>query len=91
LQPESRIEFVIDIRWFFGAILVRNFSEGPSRALRVFARLKGQSLESVVRELIESEGAPYRKALLDEMRRIRALTPGMVPSLTSADYRDGLA
>jgi hypothetical protein len=44
----------------------------------------------VVRELIESEGAPDRNALLDEMRRIRALTSGMVPSLTSADYRDGL-
>jgi antitoxin FitA len=73
-----------------GQILVRNINEGALRALRTKAQLKGQSLESVVRELIESEGAPDRNALLDEMRRIRALTPGMVPSLTSAAYRDGL-
>jgi plasmid stability protein len=73
-----------------GQILVRNISEDALKALRTKAQLKGQSLERAVRELIEAEGAPDRDALLDEMRRIRAMTPGVVPSLASADYRDGL-
>ena len=73
-----------------GQILVRNISEDALKALRTKAQLNGQSLESVVRDLIEAEGAPNRNVLLEEMRRIRAMTPLMVPSLTSADYRDGL-
>ncbi len=73
-----------------GQILVRNINDEALRALRMKAQLKGQSLENVVRELIEAEGAPNRDTLLDEMRRIRAMTPGRVPSLASADYREGL-
>jgi hypothetical protein len=73
-----------------GQILVRNINEDALKALRTKAQLKGQSLESVVRELIEAEGAPNLNSHLDEMRRIRALTSGKVPSLKSADYRDGL-
>jgi plasmid stability protein len=84
-------DIIIDIRDVsMGQILVRNISEDALKTLRNKAQFKGQSLESVVRELIEAEGAPNRDALLDEMRRIRAMTPGIVPSLTSADYRDGL-
>ena len=73
-----------------GQILVRNIKEAALEALRNKAQLRGKSLESVVRELIEAEGAPDNIILADEMRRIRALTPGTVPSLTSADYREGL-
>ena len=73
-----------------GQILVRNINDDALKALRTKAQLKSQSLESVVRELIEAEGSPSREAVINEMRRIRAMTPGVVPSLTSADYRDGL-
>jgi plasmid stability protein len=73
-----------------GQILVRNINEDALKALRTKAQLKGQSLESVVRELIEAEGAPDRNSLLGAMRDIRAMTPGRVPSLASADYREGL-
>jgi plasmid stability protein len=73
-----------------GQILVRNINEDALKALRTKAQLKGQSLESVVRELIEAEGAPDRNGLLDAMRDIRAMTSGRVPSLASADYREGL-
>jgi plasmid stability protein len=74
-----------------GQILVRNINEEALRALRNKAQLSGKSLESVVRDLIEAEGVPSRVALLEEMWRIRAMTPGTVPSLTAADYREGLA
>jgi plasmid stability protein len=73
-----------------GQILIRNINEDALKALRTKAQLKGQSLESVVREVIEAAGIQNQKGLLDEMRRIRAMTPGFVPSLSSADYRDGL-
>ncbi len=73
-----------------GQILVRNISDEALNALRSKALSKGQSLESLVRELIELEGKPDKATLLAEMRRIRALTPGKVPSLTAAEYREGL-
>ena len=43
-----------------------------------------------MRELIENEGAPDRSTLLEEMRRIRAMTQGTVTSLSAVDYREGL-
>ncbi len=73
-----------------GQILVRNIKEAALAALRNKAQLTGKSLESVVRELIEAEGAPDANMVLEEMRRIRAMTTGVVPSLTAADYREGL-
>jgi antitoxin FitA len=73
-----------------GQILVRNIKDSALETLRARAVLKGSSLEAEVRQLIESEGAPDRAALVDEMRLIRAKTPGTVPSLTSAEYREGL-
>jgi plasmid stability protein len=70
------------------------FSSAPYdsalETLRARAVLKGSSLEAEVRRLIESEGAPDRAALVDEMRLIRAKTPGTVPSLKSTEYREGL-
>ena len=73
-----------------GQILIRNISDEALEALRTKARRAGKSLEGVVRELIEAEGAPDRAALLEEVRRIRERTPLRVPSLTSAEYREGL-
>jgi plasmid stability protein len=73
-----------------GQILVRNVNEEALKALRNKAQLSGKSLESVVRELIEAEGTPSRNAQLNEMRHIRAMTPGTVPSLTANDYREGM-
>jgi antitoxin FitA len=73
-----------------GQILVRNIKDSALETLRARALQRGSSLEAVVRQLIESEGAPDRDALVDEMRKIRAKTHGTVPSLTSAQYREGL-
>ena len=73
-----------------GQILVRNINDSALETLRARALLKGSSLEAEVRRLIESEGAPDRAALVEQMRLIRAKTPGIVPSLTSAEYREGL-
>lgn len=73
-----------------GQILVRNINDSALETLRARALQKGSSLEAEVRRLIESEGAPDRAALVEEMRLIRAKTSGTVPSLTSAQYREGL-
>jgi plasmid stability protein len=73
-----------------GQILVRNIKDSTLETLRARALKKGSSLEAEVRQLIENEGAPDRAALVDEMRKIRVKTPGTVPSLTSAQYREGL-
>jgi plasmid stability protein len=91
LQWSDERDITCDItEVLLGQILVRNINEEALKALRNKAQLSGKSLESVVRELIEAEGAPNRKAMLDEMRHIRAMTPGTVPSLTAADYREGM-
>jgi plasmid stability protein len=73
-----------------GQILVRNINDSALETLRTRALQKGSSLEAEVRQLIENEGAPDRAALVEEMRLIRAKTPGTVPSLSSAQYREGL-
>ena len=73
-----------------GQILIRNINDEALAVLRSKAQSRGKSLESVVRELIENEGAPDRATLLEEMRRIRGMTQGIVPSLSAAEYREGL-
>lgn len=73
-----------------GQILIRNINDEALTTLRSKAQSQGKSLESVVRELIENEGAPDRTTLLEEMRRIRAMTQGTIPSLSAAEYREGL-
>ncbi len=73
-----------------GQILIRNINDEALTALRAQAQSRGKSLESVVRELIENEGAPDRATLLEEMRRIRGMTQGTAPSLSAAEYREGL-
>lgn len=73
-----------------GQILIRNINDEALSTLRTKAQARGKSLESVVRELIESEGTPDRTTLLEEMRRIRSMTSGTVPSLSTAEYREGL-
>lgn len=73
-----------------GQILIRNINDEALNTLRSKAQSRGKSLESIVRELIENEGAPDRSTLLEEMRRIRAMTQGTVTSLSAVDYREGL-
>jgi antitoxin FitA len=73
-----------------GQILIRNINDEALNALRTKSQSRGKSLEGVVRELIENEGMPDRSALLEEMRRIQPMTPCLVPSLSAADYREGL-
>ncbi|MCU0832489.1 MAG: hypothetical protein MUC58_13445 [Rhizobiaceae bacterium] len=73
-----------------GQILVRNISDAALNTLRDKAKASGQSLEGLVRQLIEQEGAVSRDAMIAEFRRIRAMTPGTVPSMSSDEYREGL-
>jgi plasmid stability protein len=73
-----------------GQILIRTVNDDAYNTLRTKSQSRGKSLEGVVRELIENEGTPDRSALLEEMRRIQPMTPSIAPSLSAADYREGL-
>jgi antitoxin FitA len=73
-----------------GQILVRNINDAALDRLRKKAKFRGQSLEAAVRQLIEMEAEPDTKAIVAELRAIRAMTPGVLPPLTSDEYREGL-
>jgi plasmid stability protein len=73
-----------------GQILVRNISDNALQTLRDKAKASGQSLESLVRQLIENEGAGDKEALILRLRKIREMTPGVLEPLTSDEYREGL-
>ena len=73
-----------------GQILVRNIDDKALQNLRSRAQAQGQSLEATIRDLIENAGKPSKSEILEEMRSIRAMTKGIVPSLTLDEIREGL-
>jgi plasmid stability protein len=73
-----------------GRILVRNISDAALETLRLKAKVRGQSLEALVRQIIEHEGAPDREAMIAQFQEIRSRIPGPLPSLTADEYREGL-
>jgi plasmid stability protein len=73
-----------------GRILVRNISDAALETLREKAKARGQSLEALVRQLIEKEGASDREALIARFREIRKFTPGVLEPMSSDEYREGL-
>lgn len=73
-----------------GQILVRNINDKALETLKARALRKGSSLEAEVRRLIENDGKPSTEEILEEMRRIRAMTSGPLRSLSADEYREGL-
>lgn len=73
-----------------GQILVRNVSDRALETLKARALRKGTSLEAEVRQLIENDGKPSREEILEEMRRIQAMTKGPLEPLTLDEIREGL-
>lgn len=58
-----------------GQVLVRDVDEAVIEALAARAMARGVSLEQEVRELLTEAVRPDRSALLEEIDRIRAMTP----------------
>lgn len=56
-------------------VLVRNLDETVVEAHRARAKAKGVSLEQELRDVLQKTARPTREELLEEMRRIRAMTP----------------
>ncbi|MGL4489247.1 MAG: FitA-like ribbon-helix-helix domain-containing protein [Rhizobiaceae bacterium] len=73
-----------------GQILVRNINDQALDLLRSRAIGNGTSLEAEVRHLIEREGKPTKAEILKEMQRVRAMSKGVIPSLTLDEIREGL-
>ena len=73
-----------------GQVIVRNLSNRAIDAFKGRAKLNDTSLEQELRLLIEAH-APYTpEERVAASRRIRAMTPGVVPSLTLDEIREGL-
>jgi plasmid stability protein len=72
-----------------GQVLVRNVSEGLIDAYKAKARLKGKSLEQVLRDVLE-QNAPFtpedRAALA---RQYIAEFAAQVPAVTKEEMREG--
>ncbi len=73
-----------------GQVLVRNVSDAALDSFRDRAKLKGTSLEQELRALIEIHAAYTPDERVAASRAIRAMTPGIVPSLTLEEIREGL-
>ena len=56
-------------------ILIRNVDEDTARRLKEKAAVKGASLSETAREALVSFVKPSRKELIEEARRIRAMSP----------------
>ncbi len=56
-------------------ILVRNLKEETARRLKERAKAKGASLSETVREVLEEATKPSKAELVEEARRIRAMSP----------------
>ncbi len=56
-------------------ILVRNLREETARRLKERAKAKGASLSETVREVLEEATKPSKAELVEEARRIRAMSP----------------
>jgi plasmid stability protein len=56
-------------------ILIRNLDEETVRRLKERAKAKGASVNETVRELIILGVKPDKAALVEEARRIRAMSP----------------
>jgi plasmid stability protein len=79
-RPEMRV----------GQVLIRNISEGLIDAYKAKARLKGKSLEHVLRDVLErnapftpEERAALARQYVDEL-------PERIPALTKEEIREGL-
>jgi plasmid stability protein len=73
-----------------GQVLIRNISEGLIDAYKTKARLRGKSLEQVLRDVLE-RNAPFtseERAVL--ARQYVAEFPEQVPALTKEEMREGL-
>jgi hypothetical protein len=67
-----------------------NVSDQAIDTLELRAKLKGTSLEQEIRELIEAHARFTPEERVAAAREIRAVTEGIVPSLTLARVREGL-
>ena len=73
-----------------GQILVRNISEWVIDSFKARAKLNGTSLESEIRKLLEMNAPFTPEERVAASRAILAMTPGIVPSLTLEEIREGL-
>ncbi len=73
-----------------GQVLIRNISEGLIDAYKTKARLKGKSLEHVLRDVLERNApfTPEERAAL--ARQYVAEFPEQVRALTKEEIREGL-
>ena len=73
-----------------GQVLIRNVSEGLIDAYKTKARLRGKSLEQVLRDVLERSAplTPEERAAL--AREFVAEFPAQAPTLTKEEIREGL-
>lgn len=66
-------------------VLIRNIDERVMERLRARAAERRQSLEQTLREVLAEAAKPSRAERIDEMRRIRAMSPMLPPGAPSAE------
>lgn len=66
-------------------VLIRNIDERVMERLRARALTERKSLEQKLRDILAEAAKPSRAELLEEMRRIRAMSPMLPPGAPSAE------
>jgi plasmid stability protein len=62
-----------------GQVIVRNLDDEVIERHRERAKARGVSLEQQLRDVLAESAQPSREELVEEMRRIRSLTPKPPP------------
>jgi antitoxin FitA len=62
-----------------GQVIIRKLDDAVIETHRRRAKARGVSLEQELRDVLGRAAKPSREELLEEMRRIRAMTPPLPP------------
>jgi plasmid stability protein len=62
-----------------GQVIVRNLDDAVIESHRRRAKARGVSLEQELRDVLSRAARPTREELLQEMRKIAAMTPELPP------------
>lgn len=68
-----------------GQVIIRNIDDGVIERLKARATAERKSLEQKLRDILAEAAKPSRTELVEEMRRIRAMSPPLPPGSPRAE------
>lgn len=66
-------------------VVIRNIDDGVMERLRARAAAEKKSLEQTLREILVAAAKPSRAEIMEELRRIRAMSPPRPPGSPASE------